>query len=248
VKIIIIEDERNTAEDLKETILKVQPDAKIIAMLHSVKEALAYFAENEKPDLLFCDIQLGDGTSFEILNKAQIKTPVIFCTAYDEFALTAFEAHSIDYIMKPFDMATVGKALAKYRDLKDMLSPLNHNLILEILEKRNKSDDRMLVRYKDKIMPVAYTDIALFFLEHELVQLVTFDNKAYFVQKSLEELEKQMGDSFYRVNRQFLVNKAAIKDVSTSITRSITINLKFNFTNKPVVSKQKAASFLDWLT
>lgn len=248
MKIIIIEDERNTAEDLKETILKVQPDAKIIAMLHSVKEALAYFAENEKPDLLFCDIQLGDGTSFEILNKAQIKTPVIFCTAYDEFALTAFEAHSIDYIMKPFDMATVGKALAKYRDLKDMLSPLNHNLILEILEKRNKSDDRMLVRYKDKIMPVAYTDIALFFLEHELVQLVTFDNKAYFVQKSLEELEKQMGDSFYRVNRQFLVNKAAIKDVSTSITRSITINLKFNFTNKPVVSKQKAASFLDWLT
>ena len=248
MKIIIIEDERNTAEDLKETILKVQPDANIVAMLHSVKEALTYFAENEKPDLLFCDIQLGDGTSFEILKKIQIKTPVIFCTAYDEFALTAFETHSIDYIMKPFDTTTVTKALSKYRDLKDMLSPLNHNLILELLEKKNKNDDRMLVRFKDKILPIAYTDIALFFLEHELVQLVTFDNKSYFVQKSLEELEKQMGDRFYRVNRQFLVNKAAIKDVSTSITRSITINLKFNFTNKPVVSKQKAASFLDWLT
>jgi two-component system response regulator LytT len=248
VKIIIIEDERNTAEDLKETILKIQPDARIMAMLHSVKEALAYFAENEKPDLLFCDIQLGDGTSFEILSKAQIKTPVIFCTAYDEFALTAFETHSIAYIMKPFDMATVGKALAKYRDFKDMLSPINHNLILEMLEKRSKGDNRMLVRYQDKILPVAYADIALFFLEHELVQLVTFDNKSYFVQKSLEELEKQMGDSFYRVNRQFLVNREAIKDVSTSITRNITINLKFNFTNKPVVSKQKTASFLDWLT
>jgi len=248
VKIIIIEDERNTAEDLKETILKVQPDAKIIAMLHSVKEAIAYFAENEKPDLLFCDIQLGDGTSFEILSKIQIKTPVIFCTAYDEFALSAFETHSIDYIMKPFDTTTVGKALAKYRDLKDMLSPLNHNLILELLEKNNKGDDRMLVRYKDKILPVAYTDIALFYLEHELVQLVTFDNKSYFIQKSLEELEKQMGNGFYRVNRQFLVNKAAIKDVSSSITRTITINLKFGFAIKPVVSKQKAASFLDWLT
>jgi len=248
VKIIIIEDERNTAEDLKETILKIQPDARIMAMLHSVKEALAYFAESEKPDLLFCDIQLGDGTSFEILSKAQIKTPVIFCTAYDEFALTAFETHSIAYIMKPFDMATVGKALAKYRDFKDMLSPINHNLILEMLEKRSKGDNRMLVRYQDKILPVAYADIALFFLEHELVQLVTFDNKSYFVQKSLEELEKQMGDNFYRVNRQFLVNREAIKDVSTSITRNITINLKFNFTNKPVVSKQKATSFLDWLT
>lgn len=248
MKIIIIEDERNTAEDLKETILKIQPDARIMAMLHSVKEALAYFAESEKPDLLFCDIQLGDGTSFEILSKAQIKTPVIFCTAYDEFALTAFETHSIAYIMKPFDMATVGKALAKYRDFKDMLSPINHNLILEMLEKRSKGDNRMLVRYQDKILPVAYADIALFFLEHELVQLVTFDNKSYFVQKSLEELEKQMGDNFYRVNRQFLVNREAIKDVSTSITRNITINLKFNFTNKPVVSKQKATSFLDWLT
>jgi len=163
VKIIIIEDERNTAEDLKETILKVQPDASIIAMLHSVKEALAYFAVNEKPDLLFCDIQLGDGTSFDILSKIQIKTPVIFCTAYDEFALTAFETHSIDYIMKPFDTATVAKALAKYRDLKDMLSPLNHNLILELLENKSKGSDRMLVRYKDKILPIEYTDIALFF-------------------------------------------------------------------------------------
>ena len=248
MKIIIIEDERNTAEDLKETILKVQPDANIVAMLHSVKEALTYFAENEKPDLLFCDIQLGDGTSFEILKKIQIKTPVIFCTAYDEFALTAFETHSIDYIMKPFDTVTVAKALAKYREMKDMLSPLNHNLILELLEKKSKGEDRMLVRFKDKILPIAYTDIALFFLEHELVQLVTFDNKSYFVQKSLEELEKQMGNGFYRVNRQFLVNRAAIKDVSTSITRTITINLKFNFANKPVVSKQKAGNFLDWLT
>jgi two-component system response regulator LytT len=248
VKIIIIEDERNTAEDLKETILKIQPDARIIAMLHSVKEALVYFAENEKPDLLFCDIQLGDGTSFEILSRIQVKTPVVFCTAYDEFALTAFETHSIDYIMKPFDKATVAKALAKYHDLKDMLNPLSPNLIFELLKNKGRSDDRMLVRYQDKIMPIAYTDIALFFLEHELVQLVTFDNRSYFVQKSLEELEKLMGDRFYRVNRQFLVNKTAIKDVSTSITRTITINLKFNFTNKPIVSKQKAASFLDWLT
>lgn len=247
MKIIIIEDERNTAEDLKDTILRIQPEAQVVAMLHSVRESLAYFAVNEAPDLLFCDIQLGDGTSFEILSKAHIKTPVIFCTAYDEFALHAFETHSIDYIMKPFDRATVTKALAKYKELKDILNPLNHNLILEMLEKRNRSDDRMLVRYKDKILPVAFTDIALFFLENELVQLVTMEGKSYFVQKSLEEMEKQMGNPFYRVNRQFLVNKAAIKDVSTSITRTITVNLNITFPHKPVVSKQKAAGFLDWL-
>lgn len=247
MKIIIIEDERNTAEDLKETILKVQPEAQVVAMLHSVREALAYFAANETPDLLFCDIQLGDGTSFDILSKAHIKTPVIFCTAYDEFALSAFETHSIDYIMKPFDRTTVAKAMTKFKELKDILSPLNHHLILELLEKRKRGDDRMLVRYKDKILPVAFMDIALFYLENELVQLVTFDSKSYFIQKNLEELEKQMGNSFYRVNRQFLVNKTAIKDVSTSITRSITLNLNIEVPHKPVVSKQKAAGFLDWL-
>ncbi|WP_158795623.1 LytTR family DNA-binding domain-containing protein [Pedobacter sp. L105] len=247
MKIIIIEDERNTAEDLKETILKVQPEAQVVTMLHSVREAMAYFAENEAPDLLFCDIQLGDGTSFDILSKAHLKTPVIFCTAYDEFALSAFETHSIDYIMKPFDKTTVARAMSKYRELKDMLSPLSHNLILELLEKRNHRGDRMLVRYKDKILPVAFTEIALFYLENELVQLVTFEAKSYFVQKSLEELEKQMGISFYRINRQFLVNKTAIKDLSTSITRTITVNLNVAVAHKPVVSKQKAAGFLDWL-
>lgn len=247
MKIIIIEDERNTAEDLKDTILKVKPDAKVIAMLHSVREALTYFAENETPDLLFCDIQLGDGTSFEILNKAYIKTPVIFCTAFDEFALSAFEAHSIDYIMKPFDEVTVARALLKYKELKDMLNPVDHNVLLELMNKRIKGDDRMLVRYKDKILPIAVTDIALFFLEHDLVQLVTFDGKSYFIQKSLEDLEKQVADQFYRVNRQFLVNKKAIKDVSLNLTRSITVNLIFAFPQKPVVSRYKAAAFLEWL-
>jgi len=247
MKIVIIEDERNTADDLEETILTVEPSAQIVKKIHSVAEGLAYFSKNAPPDLLFCDIQLGDGTSFEILSKANIRTPTIFCTAYDEYALNAFETHSIDYIMKPFDRTTVAKALAKFKELKDLLSPVSYNQVLELLAKRGRGDDRMLVRYKDKIMPISYNDIALFYLENELIQLITFDGKSYFVQKTLEELEKDAGDTFYRINRQFIVNKAAIKDVSTNLTRTISVNLKFSFPQKITVSRNRAADFLDWL-
>jgi two-component system response regulator LytT len=247
MKIVIIEDERNTADDLEETILYIEPSAQIVKKLHSVAESLAYFSKNIPPDLLFCDIQLGDGTSFEILSKANIRTPTIFCTAYDEYALNAFETHSIDYIMKPFDRTTVGKALKKFKELKDMLSPVNHNLVLELLAKRSRVDDRMLVRYKDKILPIAYSDIALFYLENELIQLITNDNKSYFVQKTLDELERDAGESFYRVNRQFIINKDAIKDVSTSLTRTISVNLKLAFSQKITVSRNRAVHFLEWL-
>ena len=247
MKIVIVEDERNTADDLERTIQSIEPGALVVAKLHSVAEGLDYFSKNSPPDLLFCDIQLGDGTSFDILSKANIRTPTIFCTAYDEFALNAFETHSIDYIMKPFDRATVGKALAKYKELKEMLSPVNHNPILEMLAKRSRGEDRMLVRYKDKIMPISYNDIALFYLENELIQLITVDNKSYFIQKTLDELEKEAGSSFYRVNRQFIVNKSAIKDVSTNLTRTIAVNLKFSFPHKITVSRNRAANFLDWL-
>src|SRR5690554_7838990 len=102
MKIVIIEDEQHTADDLAETILKVEAKAQIVASLRSVKEAVSYFQTNEKPDLIFCDIQLGDGLSFEIFNKFPVNSPVIFCTAYDEYALKAFKANGIDYILKPF--------------------------------------------------------------------------------------------------------------------------------------------------
>jgi two-component system response regulator LytT len=248
VKIIIIEDERNTADDLERTILRVEPRAEIMAKLHSVKEALIYFSEHGGPDLMFCDIQLGDGTSFEIISKADLKVPTIFCTAFDEFALHAFETYSIDYILKPFDDIMVAKAIDKFSGLKKILNPVNREMILEMLDKRSRGEDRMLVRFKDKILPVAFSEIALCYLEHELTQLVTFDGRSYIIQKSLEELEKQLGMSFYRVNRQYLVNKNAIKDLTTGLTRIVTVNLKFPFGNRITVSKVKAGGFLDWLT
>ncbi len=116
------------------------------------------------------------------------------------------------------------------------------------IPKRKPAEDRLLVRYKDKIIPLPYTDIALFYLEHELIQLTTFSGKSYFVQRSLEDLEKNLGVDFYRVNRQALVNKMAIKDLSISLNRTITVNLNCTFSQKIVVSKLRSNIFLDWLS
>ena len=138
MKIVIIEDEQHTADDLAETILKVEAKAQIMASLRSVKEAVSYFQTNEKPDLIFCDIQLGDGLSFEIFNKFPLNSPVVFCTAYDEYALKAFKANGIDYILKPFTKKTIRESLKKYRDLSDSFvsNARSYRTIGELLEGR----------------------------------------------------------------------------------------------------------------
>ena len=128
MKVVIIEDEKLTADDLAETILKIVPDAKIISVLHSVSTAISWFQKNEHPDLIFSDIQLGDGLSFEIFKKISTNVPVIFCTAYDEYALKAFDANGIDYILKPFDKSTIEAAFNKYNKLKNKFSENSSNL------------------------------------------------------------------------------------------------------------------------
>ena len=134
------------------------------------------------------------------------------------------------------------------KELKNRLDPITYNMIIELFDKRGRSEDRLLVRYKDKILPIAFTEIAFFFLENELTQLVTFEGKSYIIQKTLDELEKQAGVTFFRANRQYLVNKLAIKDLSTSLTRSMTVNLKISFPSKIDVSKNKSGYFLEWLS
>jgi hypothetical protein len=132
--------------------------------------------------------------------------------------------------------------------LKERLDPVTYNLIIDLFDKRSRLEDRLLVRYKDKILPIAFNDIAFFYLENELTKLVTFEKKTYIIQKNLDELEKQAGVIFFRANRQYLINKLAIKDLSTSLTRSMTVNLNIEFPTKIDVSKNKAGYFLEWLS
>jgi len=250
MKVVIIEDEKLTAEDLQESIMHAAPDAKVIAILKSVKEATTYFKENNTPDLIFSDIQLGDGLSFEIFKSLSLKAPVIFCTAYDEYALNAFKANGVDYIVKPYTQKNITEAIAKFKELKKSFSPaVQYETILELFE--NKKPNRqasVLVHYQDKILPVRTEDIALFYLENEITRIVTFDQKNYSVNQALGELEKNAGTDFYRANRQYLVNRKAVKDVSQYFSRKLKINLTIPFAENITIGKLKVTEFLEWLS
>jgi len=177
MKIVIIEDEKITADELAGTITSLEPDAVISAILSSVKMAVAYFQKNEAPNLIFSDVQLGDGLSFEIFKFVKISAPVIFCTAYDEYALNAFKTNSIDYILKPSTSQTIAEALAKYRNLRQTFSggEQKYKDILEALVNMEAPKSAsILVHYKDKILPVKLGDIALFYIENEVTHLLTF--------------------------------------------------------------------------
>jgi two-component system, LytTR family, response regulator LytT len=252
MNIVIIEDEPLTSDDLARTILKLTPEAKIVAKLYSVEEAIAWFKKNEHPDLIFSDIQLGDGLCFDFFKSQPVTSPVVFCTAYDEFALTAFKANGIDYILKPFDDDAVANAIAKYKELERRFSSGNNTQfqsMLELFENRERQKkSTILVYHKDKILPVRMDDIALFYLENEITYLITFDQKSFTINKPLDELEKMAGNDFYRANRQHLINIKAIKEASQYFARTLSVTLTIPFKETIKVNKVKVPDFLNWLS
>jgi DNA-binding LytR/AlgR family response regulator len=251
MKVVIIEDEQHTARDLAHCIQKADPQAEIMATLSSVKEAAAFFGEGHDPDLIFSDIQLGDGLSFRLFDRMESNAPVIFCTAYDEYALQAFRAAGIDYILKPFTAKTIAASLEKYRGLKEKFARVHppYGDVSQLLEDPVRIEQRsLLVFHKDRITPVRVADVALFYLAHEITHLVTFEQEQYGINHRLEELEEMVGSAFFRANRQFLINRAAVKDVSQYFGRKLLINLTFSFPEKVTVGKLKTTTFLSWLT
>ena len=243
MKVVIIEDEPLMAQDLAACIRAAEPSAEVVATLSSVREAINYFRGGPAPDLIFSDIQLGDGLSFTIFGSNARTIPVIFCTAYDEYALDAFRAAGIDYILKPFSSKDISTAITKYRAFRG--APPAYDEVARTFA--NRKQQSVLVFYKEKIVPVDTADIALFYLHHEVTWLLTFGKLQFVINKPLEELERTIAGRFYRVNRQFLVNRRAIKDVSHYFGRKLLLNLTIPFEEKVTVGRLKANDFLDWL-
>ena len=251
MNIIIIEDEGVVANDLEANIRSLVNEPLEIVKLKSVKEGIAYFKTADTPDLIFSDIQLGDGLSFEIFVAEAVNVPVIFCTAYDEYALEAFKANGIDYILKPFSRQMLDEALQKYRHLKKIFSvdknPPFEALMQLLTGPETQKAASVLVYHQDKIIPVNLDDIAMFYLANEVTHLLTFSGKTFYPNKNLDEMEKLAGNSFFRANRQFLVCRKAIVDVSSFFSRKLSLNLNISFDEKVIISKGKAAQFLSWL-
>jgi DNA-binding LytR/AlgR family response regulator len=251
MKIVIIEDEKLTAKDLAKTIQAVEPDAEIIATLVSVEEAISYFKTPIEIDLIFSDIQLGDGMSFEIFEKIESQAPVIFCTAFDEYALDAFKTVGIDYLLKPFTKASVSKALEKYHFIKEKFSSKNDlSSVLNIIKTQlqpNKNPS-VIIQQGDKIIPLDGSNIAFFFIEDTYVFAYTFNQQKHILNQRLDILERNFSPNFFRANRQFLVNRKAVKDASYHFHRKMVINLTVPFKEQIVIGKLRTTPFMEWLT
>ena len=252
MRILILEDEHRTALDLQATIREVEADAEFPATLDTVESAVSYFRNDPDIDLAFFDIQLADGQSFDVFTEVEVPCPVVFCTAFDEFALQAFRVNSVDYILKPFDRELIRRALEKVKRLENFFQKKEgkHERLANLLDslRPNRSKRVFLVSQRDKIIPVPVEDIAYFYIEHELCFLYTFDERRYVVNHTLDELEKLLDpQAFYRANRQFLVHIKSVTEVEQYFARKLLLKLNTRTREPVVVSKAKASDFLHWM-
>ena len=251
MKVVIIEDERFTAEDLRVNIEELRPYYEILEILDSVKSAKLYLQKKPGLDLIFSDIQLGDGLSFEIFAAIPPSAPVIFCTAFDQYAIQAFKANGIEYLLKPFNKKQIEEAVLKFENLtqKETDSSVQINKLFQLFAKQvdTPKPGSILVRIKDKIIPIPFEESALFYIKNEVSYLVDFKGNSFPIDKKLEELELLNLSNFYRANRQFLVNRLAIKDARIYLARKLLVTLKVSFSEQILVSKEKSSAFLKWL-
>lgn len=251
MKIAIIEDEKRTAKDLARTIEAVDPQADIVVMLQSVEEALDYFSKPVELDLIFSDIQLGDGLSFDIFEQTKLNIPIIYCTAFNHYALEAFKTLGIDYLVKPFSKSTVGLALEKFKTIQNAFRPPQESFtdLMSALKKQLQPAQKpsVIIHQKDKIIPLSIEKIALFFIENEMVYAHTFTGERHPVSHKLNDLEVKYSPAFFRANRQFLIHRKAVKDASHYFNRKVLVHLTIPFEEQILVGKVKVSAFLEWL-
>ncbi len=249
MKIVLIEDETPAIEKLERYLLKYDATFDIVAKLPSISSAVDWFANSMNSfDLIFMDIQLSDGLSFEIFNQITIDKPVIFITAFDEYAIDAFKVNSIDYILKPVTFTDLSNALRKHKKLQAAYS-INQavkNVSKAVSEKKVK--DRFLVRLGNHIHAINATDISLFYAEGRTVFLVTKEQKKFIVEYNLENLVELLDTNlFYRVNRTFIVHINAIKDVVVYSNSRLKITPQVKTEKDIIVSREKVTDFKHWL-
>ncbi len=251
MKVLIIEDEQRTALNLQAILSDLDPGIEVLGIVDSVEGAIHYFQTHPSPELIFMDIQLADGQSFEIFQEVRIECPVVFCTAFDEYALQAFQVNGVDYILKPFDRESVGRALSKVKNLQNFFQqgPAGLEKLAELINKMKPTyKTSFLVGHRDKLLPIAASDIAYFYIEHEITFLNTYEGRRYVVNHTLDELEKSLDPrQFYRANRQFLVNYKAVSEVEHYFARKLLLKLNAVTKEPIVVSKAKASEFLSWM-
>ncbi len=253
MKALIIEDELPAAKRLKSVLKEVEPTIEIIDVIDSIRTAIKWIENNPVPDLIFMDIQLSDGLSFDIFKRAQIKCPVIFTTAFDEYAIQAFKVKSIDYLLKPIEAGDLRNSLKKYDELKKQFSAEHESenikkLLETITQNKFVFKTRFLVKSGQSFIRINIEECAYFLLENKLTYLVHFNGNKYLIDFNLDELEKQLDPKiFFRANRQYILNIESITSVHNYFGGKLKLRLKPEVSESVVVSREKASLFKEWM-
>jgi two-component system, LytTR family, response regulator LytT len=254
MKVLIVEDEELAAERLAQLIKEIEPDAEICGPFDTVAATIAHLNTNPAYDLIFLDIQLADGKSFSIFEECPVVTPVIFTTAFDEYAMQAFDLNSIDYLLKPVKREKLKLSIEKFRKLKEYYGSENPNdqlyEMIRNLKIRKLPDykDRFLISKGDAMIPVKASEIACFFAEDKEVLLCTHDNKRYIIPYSIEELSTKLDPKlFFRVNRQFIIAVDGIRKVHNYFNFKLKVEITVDPKLEIIVSRAKTTAFKAWM-
>ncbi len=250
MKVLIIEDEMISAHLLHDVLTEKYPDIEVLPPLHSLKDAVEWLEQNEEPDLIFMDIELPDGLSFDLFRQVNIRTPVIFTTAFDQYALKAFKVNSLDYLLKPIDIEELQKSIIKYRELHGSKVKYDSDLIEELIRSlaKPKFRERFMVKAGQNLHYIQTTDLMYAYAEEGLVFLVAQDGKKHLVDHKIEELQNLLDpNNFFRVNRKFLVRIDAIQKIQTWFNSRLKLDVVHANGHEIIVSRERVADFKDWL-
>ncbi len=249
MNVLIFEDERHTATRLANLLGEIDSTINIVEIIGSVKEGIEWFRNNEMPDLIFQDILLSDGNCFDIFNAVEITTPVIFTTAFSEYALRSFQVNSIYYIVKPYDKRDIEDALMKFKKIKNSLAPPEKVLLEEVLNREKFTPKRrFLIKSGDNFLMVNSGDMAYLISEESVTMAVLFSGKKHIVDQSITELSSQMdSDTFFHINRKAIVNINSVAKISTWFNSRLKLKLNPPVGEDIVVSRERVKAFKGWL-
>ena len=252
MNILIVEDEALSARRLKAMVMEIDPTFRILEITDSVRNTVNWLKSNPAPDLMLMDIELTDGKSFDVFEQVEVKCPVIFVTAYDEYAIKAFRVNSIDYLLKPVKQEELERGIDKLRSLKQQFSKeasgLNIQSLLHEFQKQSSYKERFLIKQADRMLPIETFDIAYFQTKDKHNYIHTFDDKEYVTDLTLDEIEKTLDPKkFFRANRQFLVSATAVEKIHFWFSSKLKVDLRPKASEEVVVSREKAMAFRTWL-
>ena len=251
MNILIIEDEPQAAQRLETLITQLVPDAAVLRKIETVKEAVSWLKKNPAPDVILMDVQLADGISFQIFDQCEVTAPVIFTTAYEEYAVRAFKVNSIDYILKPVDKTELHSALDKVLTKRRSGTEMHEILktMEEAIKKLSKNyKTRFMIKVGEHLRTIEVSSIRFFYSQEKTTFCVTDENRNYILDHTLEQLEEILDpERFYRINRKYLVSAEAIQDIISYTNSRLRLVLKGSADRDIIVARERVQEFKDWL-